>query len=339
MPGNAGFVNASFNSALARARAGTYTGGVATDWRAAGVLTQAQAQRIEAVESGRVFSLHRELRALLYLGAALIAAGVGATVARHFQDLGEGAIVLALAAAIAGSFGWCFRRGAPYSAGKVEQPSAALDYLLYLGCALTGILLSYLESRHHFLGAHATWYLLPSAAVSLALAYRFDNRLVLSLGLVNLAAFWGVEASFWGRALFGWEARAFLFGAGALAAGFWTAGSGVKAHFEDAYLVAGAHAVFWSLLPGAMSGGAGDPRLWLTLGASWACIAFARRTRRFQFLLYGAGYGYAAAMRGAVQLLGVERSASMASLLFLVSAGGAVAFLLRARREFLQGVQ
>jgi hypothetical protein len=332
------FVNASFNSALAPAAAAAYTGGVARDWHAAGVLTAEQARRIDAVESGRVFSLHRELRALLYLGVVLIAAGVGATVARHFQDIGESAVVLALAAAVAGCFGWCFRRAAPYAAGKAQQPSAALDYLLYLGCALTGVLLSYLESRHHFLGARAGWYLLPSGLASLALAYRFDNRLVLSLGLVNLAAWWGVEPSRWGLPLFGWEPRAFLFGAGALAAALGTARSGIKAHFEDAYLVAGVHAVFWSLLPRALGGGAADPRFWLALVAAAACIAFARRTRRFQYLLYGAGYGYITALRGIVGILGA-RSFPAVSLLFLLSAGGAVAFLLRARREFLQGVE
>jgi hypothetical protein len=90
---------------------------LASEWKARGLVSEAEAERLEAVESRRLFSLHGELRALLYGGALLLVAGVAATVKKRFADLGEPAIVSALLLAIAGCAWYCAPRTPPFSRG------------------------------------------------------------------------------------------------------------------------------------------------------------------------------------------------------------------------------
>src|SRR6185436_101652 len=78
---------------------------------------------------------------------------------------------------------------------EVESPNMALDYVLYGGCLVFALDLGYMESRFHLLQEHWDFYLLLSSLLFFVLAYRFDNRLVLSLALSALAGWFGVTVS------------------------------------------------------------------------------------------------------------------------------------------------
>src|SRR6476661_612611 len=139
------------------------------------------------------YSVFVELHTLLYLGVASFVAGLGWTIQTHFRGLGDAAILLALTLALAWSLYYCFSRGRPYSNGRVEAPGFAFDYVLYLGCLVLGLELGYLEFRFQLLKESWDHYLLLSASVFFLLAYRFDNRLVLSLALSTLAGWFGLR--------------------------------------------------------------------------------------------------------------------------------------------------
>jgi len=59
--------------------------------------------------------------------------------------------------------------------------------VLYLGSLIWSVELAYLETRFHLLSGQWDLYLLATAGLFFFLAYRFDNRFVLSLGLSSLA--------------------------------------------------------------------------------------------------------------------------------------------------------
>src|SRR5205814_1221150 len=139
--------------------------------------------------------------------------------------------------------------------GKAESPTAAFDYVLYLGCAFLGILFGYLETHYHLLDAYWDCYLLASAGLFAWLAYRFDNRLVLAMALVNLAAWFGVRFSHWDLPLLDLRARAIVFGTGMIAAGWWLERAKIKEHFADTYYTLGLHVLFWALLWGLFDRG------------------------------------------------------------------------------------
>ena len=67
--------------------------------------------------------------------------------------------------------------------------------MLYLGCLILAVELGYIESRFHPFGDGWDHSLLLAAAVFFLLAYRFDNRFVLSLALSSLGGWFGVRVA------------------------------------------------------------------------------------------------------------------------------------------------
>src|SRR5204863_5599832 len=111
----------------------------------------------------------------------------------------------------------------------------AFDYVLYAGCLVFALELAYLENRFHLLNDNSDLYLLGSAVIFFALAYRFDNRLVLSLALSSLAGWFGVRLS-QSPLRYGDSLRPYAIGYGAVVAGMggWLhrpGKAGIKKHF------------------------------------------------------------------------------------------------------------
>jgi hypothetical protein len=214
------------------------------------------------------------------------------TVRQHFASLGDVAILIALGSTVAGTLTYCFTRSAPYSHAQVESPTFAFDYVLYLGCLAFAAGLGYVEYRFGLLQDAWDFYLLMSAVVYFLLAYRFDNRLVLSLALSTLAAWFGVRLSMWHFMPDAIRGLAIPYGLLVSAIGYATARAGVKAHFIDAYLHVGANAVLLSLFSGAAE--RGDATWWLIglLAASAVAVVAGIRNRRFAFVVYGVVYAY-----------------------------------------------
>jgi hypothetical protein len=284
---------------------------------------------LAAIQSGRLFSLHREIHAFLYIGALFIVAGVGGTVKRYFLELGPAAILSGLTAAFVACLAYCFRRARTYAAGKVESPTAAFDYILYLACALLGVEFAYLEAHYHLLDRFWDYYFLVSAGLFFWLAYRFDNRLVLALALANLAAWFGIRFWRWDIPYLGLRTRAILFGAAASSAGKLLESFGIKAHFTDTYFDFGLTALFWALLSGIFEKGFSSPYLPPLVLLS-ACVAYrAYQAKRFKFFLYAVGYGYLGFSICVLKALRWDRSAS---LYLLVSASALIVAIFAFRR-------
>ncbi|MEQ1919841.1 MAG: hypothetical protein ABL955_11630 [Elusimicrobiota bacterium] len=85
---------------------------------ARGLLTPEGARRISELEARVHLPLAREIHALLYLGAALILAGVGATVKDRLDQLGPLTILAILGLAASSCFVYCFRAGRPFAPAR-----------------------------------------------------------------------------------------------------------------------------------------------------------------------------------------------------------------------------
>jgi hypothetical protein len=153
---------------------------------ARGVLDDAAAARALAVERREPFSIHVELRALLYAGVLLVTTGVGLILARNLDRIGPLAIVAALAvAAVLCAIPAARARGAD------RAPSVAGDYLLLLGALLLSADLAYVERQFALLGPDWSWHLLLLAVVHGAIAYGFRSSLVLAASLTALVGWFG----------------------------------------------------------------------------------------------------------------------------------------------------
>jgi hypothetical protein len=175
----------------------------------------------------------------------------------------------------------------------VAAPTAIFDYVLYLASLVWCVELAYLENRFHVLSGQWDYYLLATAVFFFFLAYRFDNRLVLSLALSSLAGWFGLTIS---RLQFHQEATyrqcALLYCLLAGLGGALLQRRGLKPHFLGTYLNIAANVLFWALLSGVfVKEGSG---LWF-LGLLLACgasLAWGLTRRQFAFVAYSAVYGY-----------------------------------------------
>lgn len=281
------------------------------------------------------FSVYVEIHALLYIGVLSMVAGFVWTFRDSLANLGHAAILSMFAALVGASFYYCFKRGLPYANHEVEQPSIAVDYVLYFGCLMFSAMLVYLEVQ---VGLFRGWetHLLLASIVFGGLAYRFDNRFVLSLALSTLAAYLGLTLNVFDLdtldTLSTHRLRfyAMAYGVFAAALGYALDRQGIKRHFLDVYLHIGANAFLLATLTGVTDNTSGLLYLALLLPLAAALIYLGVRFERFAFVAYGTLYGYAGISAKILSELGDPT----ASLFYLVVTGSSVviALVVLARR-------
>jgi hypothetical protein len=262
-------------------------------WEQEGVISSQQRALLGGLARGEPFSLYLELNALLYVGVIAFIGGLAWTVTEYSRELGALAIIGVLSAILAGSLIYCFAKAAPFSARETESPNLVFDYVLYLGSLAWSVELAYIENHFHLMSGQWDDYLLATSCFFFVLAYRFDNRLVLSLALSALAGWFGLTISRWPAT------RDETYRTYAILYSFVVSGTGLalrrldmKAHFEAAYLNVAANVLFIAVLSGVFlhTGYA----LWLVflIALSAASLAHGLAHRRFSFVAYAAIYGY-----------------------------------------------
>lgn len=300
-------------------------------WLADGKLSNSQHALLADLASHRRLSLFVELNALLYLGVLAFAGGLALTARTYAGSWGDAAILAPATALLAACLYYCATRVPPYSHERVEPPAFAFDYVLYLGCLIFAVELGYIEYRFNILRERWDYYLLASAIVYLAMAYRFDNRFVLSLGIATLGAWFGVRVSELTMFVAG-PVRLFALAYGLVvgAIGVTLHRTGIKKHFLDAYAHVSANVVLGSLASGSMASSLPSAWTLALLAASAAAVAGGVRYRRFAFVVYGVAYGYVGLLRELLRGVGP----TIGLFLVLVSAGAVIVGLVVLSRRF-----
>jgi hypothetical protein len=267
-------------------------------WKEQGKISSEQYAHLAGLSRQEPFSLFIELNILLYAGVLAFVAGLGWTVTTWSQQLGDVLVLTILSTILAASFSYCFSRAPVWSVAETPAPSPILDYVLYLGSLVWSLELAYTENRFHVLSGQWDLYLLATAILYFYLAYRFDNRFVLSLALSSLAGWFGLTVSHWSA--WDWSARqddvyrryALLYCLVVGVSGALLQRRGLKPHFFGTYLNIVANVLFWALLSGVFNRqGYG---LWFLalLIACAASLAWGLSRRQFAFVAYAAVYGY-----------------------------------------------
>lgn len=296
------------------------------------LLPPAQAELIRADEARRPLSLHRELRLLLYLGIVLLSGGLGVLIYENLDQIGHGVIVAVIALLMLGCLGYALRHRQPFTWTEAPKAGFLPDYALLLGCLLFVTLETYLQVQYGLFGTRYGLATLLPALVFLPLAYRFDHRGVLAMGITALAAWLGVTIQplsafvtndFWHSRL---STAAILLGLGLMTVGLLSERYGRKAHFAFTYISLGSNllliaatATLFDFTPGT---GSLPPVLLVPL-ILLVCAAlawYARRTHSYLLLLMGVGYAYVAVTYSLVRLIAATGSgeAGVTLLLFYV---------------------
>src|SRR3954470_20659318 len=296
-----------------------------------GAISLEQYSLLASLSRGEPFSVFLELNLLLYAGVLAFVAGLGWTVTTWSQQIGDVLVVAVLSAILGVCFWYCFSRAHAWSPAETTAPSPIFDYVLYLGSLVWCIELAYLENRFHALSGKPDFYLLVTAGFFFFLAYRFDNRFVLSVALSSLAGWCGLTISHWPShqdAAYRQYAMLYcvLIGVG----GMLLQRRGLKAHFFGTYLNIAANVLFWALLYGVFNRqGSG---LWFValLIACGASLAWGLTRRQFAFVAYAVVYGYVGV--SSMFLRGVFDETGVLSYFIITGVAMLVVLILIARR-------
>ena len=262
-------------------------------WKEQGIISPEQHTLLAGLSRGEPFSLFLELNVLLYAGVLAFVAGLGWTISTWSQQLGDVLVLAILSAILAVCFWYCFSRAPAWTPAETPSPSLAFDYVLYLGCLTWSLEVAYIENRFHLLSGEWDLYLLATAGLFFFLAYRFDNRFVLSLALSSLAGWFGLTISHWpSHQDAEYRQYAILYSLVVGAAGAILQRRGLKPHFLGAYLNIAANVLFWALLSGVFNREGYAVWLLALLAACGASLAWGIVRRQFSFVAYAAVYGY-----------------------------------------------
>ena len=136
-------------------------------------------------------------------------------------------------------------------------------------------------------------YLLATAALFFFLAYRFDNRFVLSLALSSLAGWFGLTISHWpSHQDATYRQSAILYSLIVGVAGAILQRRGLKPHFFGTYLNIAANVLFWAVLSGVFQREGYGVWFLALLAVCGASLAWGLTRRQFSFVAYAAVYGY-----------------------------------------------
>ncbi len=303
------------------------------------LITPDDAEKIAHFEATKPFSLHWELKTLLYLGVLLLNIGLGYIVYENIDSVGHTAIIILIGVISAGCFWYAVRHRRPFSRGEVDSPTPYYDYILLLGCLAFLVMEGYWQYQYRIFGTRYGLATFIPMLLFFGLAYWLDNRGVLALALTALASWLGItvapqdllsENDFSSPALVN---TGIFLGLFLIAVTFVSERMDFKKHFSLTYLNFGVHIGMISCLAGMMS--LDRPVVYFPL----LCLMtgfflwYARARSSFYFLLVAVVYGY----MGITYLLLRNASnldATTYMLYFILSCGGIIVFLTNYKRFF-----
>jgi hypothetical protein len=300
-------------------------------WQERGILSSEQHTLLSNLSRGEPFSVFLELNILLYAGILAFVAGLGWTVSTWSEQLGDVLVLTILSTMLAACFWYCFSRAPVWSPGETPSPSLVLDYVLYLGSLIWSVELAYIETRFHILSGQWDLYLLATAGLFFLLAYRFDNRFVLSLALSSLAGWFGLTISHWpSHQDAAYRQYAILYSLIVGGAGATLQRRGLKPHFFGTYLNIAANVLFWAVLSGVFN--RQGYLLWFLclLAACGASLAWGLSRRQFSFVAYAAVYGYVGV--SSILIRGMNSGVALQSYFFVTGVAMLVMLVQIARR-------
>jgi hypothetical protein len=160
-----------------------------------GLLSDLSLQKIKQKDNSPLFSLHWELKTILYLGILLLTGGLGILIYKNIDTIGHQAILAAIGLLCAGCFLYCERKKLPFATTKVPAPNSFFDYILLLGCLTLLSFITYLQVQYTAFGnAYGLATFIPMVILFFC-AYYFDHLGILSMAITNLAAWMGIAVT------------------------------------------------------------------------------------------------------------------------------------------------
>src|SRR4051812_11242158 len=157
-----------------------------------GLVSPESAEKVRVISANKLFSLHWELKTVLYLGILLLTGGLGILIYKNIDTIGHQVILATIGLLCAGCFFYCECKKLPFATTKVPAPNSFFDYILLLGCLTLVTFITYLQVQYTAFGtAYGLATFIPMVILFFC-AYYFDHLGVLSMAITNLAAWLGI---------------------------------------------------------------------------------------------------------------------------------------------------
>jgi hypothetical protein len=312
-----------------------------------GLLNETEQQKVSIHLAERPFSIHWELRTILYLGVTLLATGLGLLIYLNIDNIGHQSIVAGISLACLACFGYCFKNILPFSTSEVKNDHPFYDYVLLLGCLLFVILEGYIQFQYGIFGERYGLVTFIPAIVYLGVAYRFDHRGILSMGITGVAAWLGIAIkplSFFDQDFASEELiiSALILGFILSGVSYLSVKFDFKKHFSFIFLNFGAQLVFVSSLTAVFTLDYKVIFYHILAGECIYAYFYARAEKSFYFLLLAAVYGYVGTtyclflVFDWAGFLDNDIVIQLAMLYFMASCGGIVLFFMN-HKKILHG--
>lgn len=150
---------------------------------------------LESIRTNKIISVNFELRLILYLGILLFTGGVGYFAYENMSSIGHLSIMILLCISIIVGFYFIKKRAKPYSNFEVTISHLYFDYILILVSLLIITLFTYVQVYFDLVELLINSTSFISAALFFYMAYRYDNRALLSMAITVLSAAVGLTIS------------------------------------------------------------------------------------------------------------------------------------------------
>ena len=257
-------------------------------------------KRIKNAELNKFFSLHWELKTLLYLGVVLLNIGLGYLIYQNIDTIGH-AVIIGLISLICGvCFVYAARNVPSFSLNALKSPTIYYDYAVLLGCLTFLIVEGYLQYQYTFFGTRYGLAAFIPTLLFFPVAYYFDNRGVLSLAIIALGSWVGITVTpleLLNQNDFSSELLIYtgiLLGILLCFIGYLSELKDIKKHFAFTYFNFGIHLFFIAALSGLFNWTQYLLFIPLIICGIVFFAWYARKTASFYFLLFAIIYGYIA---------------------------------------------
>ncbi len=156
-------------------------------------ISKEQHHAIAEYQKLRLFSIRNELLFLIYISILLFTTGVGVIIYKNIDTIGHTILLILLAVATAVSFYFCYKKSEGFSKGEVKFENPLYDYLVLFTTILLCTFIGYFQYNLNFQDSNYSVATLVSAIAALGMAYYFDNKSALTIGITALGSFIGLS--------------------------------------------------------------------------------------------------------------------------------------------------
>lgn len=302
------------------------------------IISEDEGERIASYETNKLFSVHWELRTILYIGILLLTSGIGILVYKNIDSIGHAAVLIAIALACIGCLYYCFKNKGDYSNELVQNPSPLFDYIALLGCTLFGIFIGYYQYEYKLFGNNLWGATLVTGIFFGACAYLFDHKGLLALAITSLASCIGLSITplqmlqsnnYDSKPL---VFSAIVFGIGLALIAKIGLKERIKAHFDTTFNNFAINLLFCASLAALFSYPLKPLSLLLVLGICFYYFRYTINNKSAHFLLLCVAYTYIAITYSFYEFMSFmnwsEAAFSLALYYFLATCGALIYFLI-----------